>query len=292
MFSQRCFLVFYSLYCNRQWEETGNVGRSVREGHQTKTAASGTMASIYGSQAQHVELSSYQESSLGKTWVSSYDPETTQEFQQWNSQKCPKLEKAWKCTERRVAYFDIHRVVHQEFVSCGQTVFNHKILTENIRLKQPELRHYGMLTYENWWVTSGTLPWTSNWSREENISVSQQPGWLNFHVEDCDWWPEVGLQLPPKPKTGVLTVEEKVIPEQDKARQVWGAPKACSMFSSTFTGAAVLSSTLRSRERTFGAKNLNRGALAFGLPNGLRHQSQHGAHAWPNKTISALHLPY
>lgn len=52
-----------------------------------------------------------------KTWVYGYDPETKQQSSQWKSPSPPRPYKA-----KAVNFFDIHGLVHFEFVPPSQTV--------------------------------------------------------------------------------------------------------------------------------------------------------------------------
>jgi histone-lysine N-methyltransferase SETMAR len=84
-----------------------------------------------------------------ESWVYGYNPETKQQYSQWESPGSPILEKARQSPSTTknmlIVFFDIRGIVHHEFIPEGQTVnaeFYCNVflrLREDIRGKRPEL---------------------------------------------------------------------------------------------------------------------------------------------------------
>ena len=90
-----------------------------------------------------------------ETWVYRYDLETKQQSSQWKSPTPPQPKKA----RQIIGFFDIHGVVHREFVPWGQ-IINGKFycnvfrrLRQDVRWKQPELWREG-----NWMLHDDNAP--------------------------------------------------------------------------------------------------------------------------------------
>lgn len=98
-----------------------------------------------------------------ESWIYGYDPETKQQSSQWKSPQSPRPKKARQVKSATksmlVIFFDIHGVVHREFVPQGQTVnaaFYCDILRrlrEDIRRKRPGLWRNG-----NWVLQHDNAP--------------------------------------------------------------------------------------------------------------------------------------
>jgi hypothetical protein len=61
-----------------------------------------------------------------ESWIYGYDPETKQQFFQWESPNSPRPKMVRhannKMKRKLIIFFDIKRIVHKEFVLVGQTV--------------------------------------------------------------------------------------------------------------------------------------------------------------------------
>ena len=84
-----------------------------------------------------------------ETWVYGYDVETKSQSSQWKGKGSPRPKKARQVRSNvkvmLTVFFDVHGVVHHEFLPQGGTVNRHyylevlRRLRENIRRKRPEL---------------------------------------------------------------------------------------------------------------------------------------------------------
>nr|XP_012136794.1 PREDICTED: uncharacterized protein LOC105662008 [Megachile rotundata] len=98
-----------------------------------------------------------------ESWIYGYDPETKQQSSQWKSSQFPRPKKARQVKSSTksmiIVFFDIHRIVHREFVPTGQTVTGAfycdvlRRLREDIRRKRPQL-----WTKKNWVLQDDNAP--------------------------------------------------------------------------------------------------------------------------------------
>jgi len=96
-------------------------------------------------------------------WVKGYDPETKQMSSQWTTSSSPRLKKVWQVKSNiktmLIAFFDIDRLAHHEFVPTGQMVNKEFYITvlqrlcDAVRRHRPEKWHSG-----NWILHHDNAP--------------------------------------------------------------------------------------------------------------------------------------
>ena len=85
-----------------------------------------------------------------KSWIFEYDPLTKRQSLEWKSALPPRPKKAWvfksKTRVMLIAFFDVHGIVHAEFLPQGQTINQNvyknilRRLMRSVREKRRELR--------------------------------------------------------------------------------------------------------------------------------------------------------
>jgi len=118
-------------------------------------------------------------------WVYGYGPETKQMSSQWSTSSSPRPKKAQQVKSNiktmLIAFFDIDRLVHHEFVPTGQTVNKEFYKTVLQRLRDAVRRHCPeKWCSSNWILHHDNTPahravTTNKFLAKHNIPLLPQP---------------------------------------------------------------------------------------------------------------------
>jgi hypothetical protein len=113
-----------------------------------------------------------------KSWICSYDPETKQQFSQWNMKS--------KAKSILVIFYDIEGIVHKEFVLEGQTIntaYSCDILQqlrENVRRLHPEIWRQKNWQFHHNKAPSHTSFFIRGFLTKNNMTVIPHPPYFSI----------------------------------------------------------------------------------------------------------------
>lgn len=130
-----------------------------------------------------------------ESWVFEYDPETKRQSMEWHTSTSPRPKKARmaksKIKSMLICFFDIHGIVHKEFLPPGQTVNQHfyREVLERLRKRvirvRPNIKNNWVLHHDN--APCHTAISINEYLASKNIPVAPQPPY-SPDLSPCDFF--------------------------------------------------------------------------------------------------------
>ena len=130
-----------------------------------------------------------------ESWVFEYDPETKRQSMEWHTSTSPRPKKARMAKSKikcmLICFFDIHGIVHKEFLPQGQTVNRHfyREVLERLRKRvirvRPNIKNKWVLHHDN--APCHTAISINEFLASKNIPVAPQPPY-SPDLSPCDFF--------------------------------------------------------------------------------------------------------